>query len=323
MDADEALRLAIEASLENAEAPAPAPEVVPAPKAQVAASEIDDFDDELARAIRESMGEEAASSLLVPTVADAAAAPSPAGGGAPALARTPSAIGSASAAGSLQRCMSDDGTGRDGGTCVADEERRADLEYDHWLAHSMQTDRMYSDPEFVPAASSLGSGKSTTTMHVRSGPTAPVEVREVDVVWLRPKEIGHRARGEPEWALSHRQPSGSDVAQGTEGDCWLVSAMAVAAEGDGHIAHALRSAKAEGCGAVQIRLCLGGLWTVVTVDDLIPCDALSRRPVFASGRGQQLWPCFIEKGERTRCAVARRVRARAASSSASPPSAVR
>ncbi|KAA0148154.1 hypothetical protein FNF31_07466 [Cafeteria roenbergensis] len=194
-----------------------------------------------------------------------------------------------------QLAASDDGTGLDGGTCVADEERRADLEYDHCLAHSMQANRPFSDPEFVPSAASLGSGKTTTTMRVRASPTAPVEVREVPVLWLRPKEIGHRERGEREWTLSHRQPAGSDVAQGTEGDCWLVSAMSVAAEGDGHVAHALRSASAEGCGAVQIRLCLGGLWTVVTVDDLIPCDALSRRPIFASGREQQLWPCFIEK----------------------------
>ncbi|KAA0148909.1 hypothetical protein FNF29_06383 [Cafeteria roenbergensis] len=253
MDPDEALRLAIEASLENAGAPAEAPNALPAQDARVEAREADDFDDELTRAIRASMGEAAAST------------------------------------------MSDDGAGLDGGTCVADEERRADLEYDHCLAHSMQANRPFSDPEFVPSAASLGSGKTTTTMRVRASPTAPVEVREVPVLWLRPKEIGHRERGEREWTLSHRQPAGSDVAQGTEGDCWLVSAMSVAAEGDGHVAHALRSASAEGCGAVQIRLCLGGLWTVVTVDDLIPCDALSRRPIFASGREQQLWPCFIEK----------------------------
>ncbi|KAA0152846.1 hypothetical protein FNF28_07006 [Cafeteria roenbergensis] len=263
MDPDEALRLAIEASLENAGAPAEAPNALPAQDARVEAREADDFDDELTRAIRASMGEAAASTMFVQPAAVAA--------------------------------PSDDGTGLDGGTCVADEERRADLEYDHCLAHSMQANRPFSDPEFVPSAASLGSGKTTTTMRVRASPTAPVEVREVPVLWLRPKEIGHRERGEREWTLSHRQPAGSDVAQGTEGDCWLVSAMSVAAEGDGHVAHALRSASAEGCGAVQIRLCLGGLWTVVTVDDLIPCDALSRRPIFASGREQQLWPCFIEK----------------------------
>lgn len=314
--------------------PAPAaPDGVPVPKAPDAPGEPDeeDFDEMMLAAITSSLGGAGAAGVsaasmarrVIPsgeraaapsssTSSPAAAAASADDDAAPALARAPSNMKTSLSARTLRRCLSNDGSGEDGGTCVMEEEKRADMEYDHSLAQSLATGTQFQDPDFAAAPGSIGSGKGTVTVRVRDASTGSVETREVPIAWLRPAEMGRRDLGQERWVLSRMAPSGADVAQGSEGDCWLLSAMSVAAEGEGHIAHALRSAEADGCGAVQVRLCLGGLWTVVTVDDRIPCDSLSRNPVFARGGHSQLWPCMIEKGEPSGHAESGSVRSREA-----------
>lgn len=48
-------------------------------------------------------------------------------------------------------------------------------------------------------------------------------------------------------------------------------------------------------GAYQIRLCVGGVWCVVPIDDRIPCDAEFSRMAFTRGPGRQLWVPLVEK----------------------------
>jgi hypothetical protein len=194
-------------------------------------------------------------------------------------------LASTSAAPELKRVF-------DSGDDVSEaEERRADREYDAAMAASLTTGERFQDPVFPPSLASLGSGLSTKAVRFQNGFTGESRVRSVPVVWLRPEEMRER------WTLRRSaRLSGADVGQGSEGDCWLVSAMCVVAESEGLIPRVLRSSGSESFGAVQIRLCLGGLWTVVMVDDRLPClgEAL-REPVFARGSQRQLWPGFIEK----------------------------
>jgi hypothetical protein len=48
-------------------------------------------------------------------------------------------------------------------------------------------------------------------------------------------------------------------------------------------------------GVVHARLNLGGVWTDLILDDLLPCREETPIPVFATGRRNQLWPAFTEK----------------------------
>jgi len=57
----------------------------------------------------------------------------------------------------------------------------------------------------------------------------------------------------------------------------------------------LRTSEASRSGAYQVRLCIGGVWTVITIDDRIPCDSRFKGIAFTRGRGRQLWVPLIEK----------------------------
>jgi len=85
--------------------------------------------------------------------------------------------------------------------------------------------------------------------------------------------------------------------QGALGDCYLISAMAVVASSgafSGGIAPGLATSEPR-FGLLHARLCLGGVWNDIFVDDFVPCALVGRLPAFAHGRGSQLWPCFVEK----------------------------
>jgi hypothetical protein len=85
-----------------------------------------------------------------------------------------------------------------------------------------------------------------------------------------------------------------DVMQRALGDCWLVSAMAAASLRFPLFSNLFRVTKRTEVGIYQVRLCVGGVWTVVTVDDCLPATTHGQL-VFTRGSGRQLWPALYEK----------------------------
>ena len=89
----------------------------------------------------------------------------------------------------------------------------------------------------------------------------------------------------------------SDLVQGAVGDCWLVAALASAAEHPACIRRALVTREANTRGKYCVRLFDGqkDKWVTVTVDDRIPVNAASMEAVYMKKVGNQMWAILIEK----------------------------
>ena len=89
----------------------------------------------------------------------------------------------------------------------------------------------------------------------------------------------------------------ADLCQGAVGDCWLVAALACAAEHPSSIRNAFDTLEANSRGKYNVRLFdpEKQAWEVVTVDDRIPCRKGTTRPEYMKCDGKELWPVLLEK----------------------------
>jgi len=90
-----------------------------------------------------------------------------------------------------------------------------------------------------------------------------------------------------DWQLFRGRPRSDDVLQGELGDCWFLSSLAALADyQDGRFVQALLPCQQHftSTGAYLVRLCLGGVWRGVLVDDRLPCAG-------GAGRHTQLAFC--------------------------------
>ncbi|GMR57848.1 hypothetical protein PMAYCL1PPCAC_28043, partial [Pristionchus mayeri] len=170
---------------------------------------------------------------------------------------------------------------------VRDErEARNQLKQIELLCREIKTS--FIDDEFPPTEKSIGK------LHDDEGLAVPGRIQPSEIVWLRPTEMftkdGHRY---PYTVFN--DPSSSDIEQGSLGDCWLLSAMALIAERPDILEKILLTKVYSELGVYQIRLCVDGRWRVITVDDYFPCRKQSRTLAFAVGRKNQLWVPLVEK----------------------------
>lgn len=88
-----------------------------------------------------------------------------------------------------------------------------------------------------------------------------------------------------------------DLCQGAVGDCWLVAALASAAEHPACIRNAFLTSEANPRGKYRVRLYDGQAkrWVTVVIDDLIPCVKGTKRPIFMKAHGNELWAILLEK----------------------------
>lgn len=139
------------------------------------------------------------------------------------------------------------------------------------------------------------------------------------VVWRRPSQITHDGRGfidDPtlrgSWTLFGKsgQPNPDDVKQGACGDCWFLSSLSVlAAYQDGRLVKALfpgdQHDGVKTGGAFVVRLCFGGAWRNIVLDDQFPSTGGSGRTAsqfaFARAPGQALWVALVEKAFAKEC----------------------
>mmetsp|Transcript_7836 Transcript_7836/g.30946 ORF Transcript_7836/g.30946 Transcript_7836/m.30946 type:complete len:1024 (-) Transcript_7836:191-3262(-) len=154
----------------------------------------------------------------------------------------------------------------------------------------------FNDTAFPPDASSLGDLRPIAEEGVPDLPPPRVE-------WLRARAVGREDAADASrsggWTVAG---AGAGAApgfpvQGALGDCYIISALAVALSAR-RFAAGLSPGLVEASlrfGIARCRLCIGGAWSDVITDDFLPCRPGSHDPVFASARGAQLWPAYVEK----------------------------
>jgi|TARA_B110000008_G_C16977192_1_gene566353 hypothetical protein len=100
-----------------------------------------------------------------------------------------------------------------------------------------------------------------------------------------------------------RRTSAADIRQGSVGDCWFLSSLAVVAEREDLLESVIGVSRRfapimERVGAYFIRLFLGGRWRAIVVDDFIPVKPKKDdefAPAFGKASKNQTWVSIVEK----------------------------
>ncbi len=138
----------------------------------------------------------------------------------------------------------------------------------------------FEDPDFPAEQSSIGS----------------VLGRDQDVVWLRPKEVALRKGSErKQVSLFGVSISPQDVLEGQLDDCYLVSALSLLATTPAAVQRLFEFHDVEE-GKVVVNFWRRGQRESIVVDDRVPCNATTGKPLFAHCRDPSgYWVQLVEK----------------------------
>lgn len=87
----------------------------------------------------------------------------------------------------------------------------------------------------------------------------------------------------------------SDIMQGKLGDCWLMSSLCALTERHELIQKIFCTKDYSNNGIYRLQLCKNGEWQYVTIDDYIPCNEETNKPVFSQNHDSELWVLLLEK----------------------------
>lgn len=86
----------------------------------------------------------------------------------------------------------------------------------------------------------------------------------------------------------------TDIKQGIMPDCWFLSALACLAERPNLVKRLFVTKEYNEEGIYRIRIQKNGEWTLVTIDDFIPCY-YNGGPMFTRSNNMELWVMLLEK----------------------------
>jgi hypothetical protein len=153
--------------------------------------------------------------------------------------------------------------------------------------HAAPDSAEFVDLKFLPSDASLG--RFFDDAPSRSTPAEPQQPQPPSVIWIRLRELYGDS-----YSVFGTEIGPEDVVQGQLADCYFHSALSVLSNQPNRIRDLFLSCD-DVVGHYQIRLFSNGDWVVLSIDDYVPCDALTRRPLCARASAGKCWPLLLEK----------------------------
>jgi len=202
-----------------------------------------------------------------------------------------------------------------------DAEARALMSLSEVVANCLMTDSMFVDPEFAPSPKVLYSNgrcrrseadQLLVVQHYERSHGSQIHWRRPGEILQRPDDLMMEFESQQEmmmtmqqmarmveWKVFQSDPGPSDISQGALGNCWLCGSLAAVAAKpklikklfvDDYSKHGDLSP----VGLYLVRVCDGGEWRYVRLDDNFPCNQASML-AYSGARRNQLWVPLMEK----------------------------
>lgn len=199
--------------------------------------------------------------------------------------------------------------------------QRALAQLNEVVANCLASEAPFVDPEFAPSSKVLYSNGRCR----RSEADQLLIVQHYErqhgrqILWRRPGEIlqrpddlmmdfasqqemlstMHQIARMVQWRVFQSDPQPADISQGALGNCWVVGSLASVAENPALVKRLFvddysKNGELSPVGVYLVRLCDGGEWRFVQVDDNFPCNSANML-AYSGARRNQLWVPLVEK----------------------------
>jgi len=200
-------------------------------------------------------------------------------------------------------------------------ERRALEQLSVLVATCLESNTRFVDPDFAPSPKILYANGRCRKAEADQLLIVQHYERQHgrDVHWCRPGEIlqrpddlmmtfqsqqemihtMHQISRIVDWRVFQSDPNPTDISQGALGNCWFCGSLAAVAEKPKLVKRLFvddnsRHGELNPVGVYLVRLCDGGEWRFVTLDDHFPCNQ-SMMLAYSGARRNQLWVPLVEK----------------------------
>eukprot|EP00931_Biecheleriopsis_adriatica_P115784 TRINITY_DN91537_c0_g1_i1.p1 TRINITY_DN91537_c0_g1~~TRINITY_DN91537_c0_g1_i1.p1 ORF type:complete len:804 (+),score=148.56 TRINITY_DN91537_c0_g1_i1:27-2414(+) len=189
------------------------------------------------------------------------------------------------------------------------------------VANCLETNTQFIDPDFAPSTKVLyANGRCRRSeadqllivQHYEQAHGREIQWRRPGEIFQRPDDLmmDFASRQEMimtmqqiaklvEWRVFQSDPKPTDISQGALGNCWFCGSLAAVAEKPALVKRLFlddssRSGELSPVGVYLVRLCDGGEWRYVLLDDYFPCNRANML-AYSGARRNQLWVPLVEK----------------------------
>ena len=154
-----------------------------------------------------------------------------------------------------------------------------------------QSGSLYEDKLFPPTANSLlGLDSNGKPIDSKAYSEKAKNINTNEIGFARPSQIF----GDKYQLFSEKIEMG-DVIQGQLGDCYFLSSVANLCKFPSLIMKLFKTKETNKDGFYEIILYIDGKPQIVIVDDYLPVNKRTKKPVYAQSKGNELWVMLLEK----------------------------
>ena len=143
--------------------------------------------------------------------------------------------------------------------------------------------RLFIDLDFPPVSASLGKPGTSSATFCRD---------YTEFTWQRSGDLVGKEYS-PVIFSDGADPA--DIQQGYLGNCWLMSALAAISEQQHLVDRLFVDVSCFDCGMLRLKVCSGGVWETVALDDFFPCFPTAGVVFGRSENVREMWVPLVEK----------------------------